>query len=179
MDRLTKMTVLLCGLTLVAGCDMLGGFGVSSSQPQKQQEPQQPERYVRVWLDDHPAEPGDATCQVATPVSCSPKLKYEITQPAKLGRVSSVIINIFREFDGGWSGKTDYIIIATDTSNPDAQMKPGVVYDLAAPGEALRIMDHNNKTVEGVKLEPGLKYLMNFVVSADKSETASIEFSTR
>jgi len=88
-------------------------------------------------------------------------------------------LNIFREFQGEYSSNADFIVTAADVNNPDAQMKPGTVYDLGAPGKDLRIMDRNGKNLEVLKLDPGTKYLMNFVISADQSETGQVEFKTK
>jgi hypothetical protein len=178
IDRMMKTTVFSCGLMVIAGCSLMDKF-FGAKEPQPQMAASQQESYVSLWLDGTQAKAGEVRSSIAQPVGVSPKLKYEISKPEKLGRVSNVIINIFREFEGGYSSNADFIVTAADVNNPDAQMKPGVVYDLGAPGKDLRIMDRNGKTLETLKLDAGTKYLMNFVISADRSETVQVEFKTK
>ncbi len=112
-------------------------------------------------------------------MSTRPKVKYEITEADKMGRLNSVIINIFREFDGGWASKADFIVTAKNASDPEGQMKTGKVYSLGAKSDALNFMDGNGNVLDEIKLEPGMKYLMNFVVSADRSESVGVVFNAR
>jgi hypothetical protein len=179
IDPLVKRTALLCGLSLIAGCSYFSGHVNVGSDRGKSSASQERQSYVRVWLDDNQATPGRVRCEIAQPISLGPKLRYEITEPEKLGRVTNVTINIFHEFNGGWSNNVDFIVIASDTNNPDAQMKPGVDYHLGSPGGDIRIMDGNGNTLDRVALESGTKYLMNFVVRADRSETVGVEFTAR
>ncbi len=175
-------TTALCGLLAITGCSYLGYINIvsdDSSSGSSGSSSGGRESYVRVWIDNNPAtmSEGDARCKINSAISHGPKIKYEITEPEKIGKITNVTINMFHEFDGGWSQNVDFIVIASDTNNPDAQMKPGREYHLGSPGDDLKIMDGNGNTLERITLTQGTKYLMNFVVRGDRSETVSIEFS--
>ena len=175
-NRQLLSNVLVGALVLAGGCAMfekyLGGTETAKSESGR-------ESNVRVWLDDSECKWGDVWCEVGSSVGTGPKLKYEIVDADKMGAVSSVIINIFPEEGDGWSSGASHIVLAKDTNNPDAQMKPGTVYPLGSPPDEIRVMDGGGNTVAGVKLESGKKYLMNFVVSAAQSETVGVTFTVR
>jgi len=182
MKRMMHVTAMLCAFALLSGCEMLEkvtGDSAKSPACTSSQTADRPEQNVKVWLDGKEAIPGEVRCSISSAVSASPKLKYEITAPEKMGRVTSVMINIFQEFDGKPSGQASFIVIAADTNNPDAQMAPGEAYDLGAPGDFLRIMDGQGNALEKLVFESGMKYYMNFVVAADQSETVQVEFTAQ
>ena len=129
-NRQLLSTVLVGALVLAGGCAMfekyLGGTETAKSESERMSN-------VRVWLDDSECNWGDVWCEVGSAVGAGPKLKYEIVDADKMGAVSSVIINIFPEEGDGWSSGASHIVLAKDTNNPDAQMKPGTVYPLGSP----------------------------------------------
>ncbi len=172
VNKATRQVLLTgCIMSVAAsGCSMMDRFMDKSDKP---------ETYVAVWLDGMKAEMGDVYCSVGGSVSTGPTVRYEITDDDKIGRVSTVIINIFREFGDGWSSNADFVVTAKDINNPDAQLKQMVNYNLGDPGSDVQIIDRSNQTVGAVTLDPGTRYLMNFVVSADRSETVQVEFKTR
>jgi hypothetical protein len=162
--------VALVGLGL--GCEMLN-MDVTTSPSQEREH----EYHVDVWIDGQQARMEMPHRLLARSVSATPTVRYELRHPEKIGKVRSVIINIFPEFDGGWSNQAAYAIFATDTNNPGAQMQAGEVYDLGSLGDEFRAMGPEGGMVDTVSLESGRKYLMNFVVSGDGAETASIVFT--
>ncbi|UCF35144.1 MAG: hypothetical protein JSV78_07530 [Phycisphaerales bacterium] len=173
--RSIKPLAFTFGLLLLMGCSYLGiDMGKGPAQAQ-----QAADCLVRVWVDGKEAPCVEGWREIKQPVDTDLKLKYEIPHPEKMGDVKSVMINIFPDFNGQPSGQADFIVFATDTNNPDAQMKAGKLYDLSKKIEELTYMDENSKRVDGIKLKPGTKYYMNFVVSADRSETASVVFTTK
>lgn len=142
--------------------------------------------YLRVKLDGQEAKQnklkkaasGYAEWKIKEPVSTSPKLEYTITDPEKMGRITMVTVSIYQAFRGDYSHQADYTIIATDTNNPDAQMKENVEYDLSNPGDGFKILDVTSKTIKSVDMKPGMKYKALLTVKADKSQTAIIYFET-
>lgn len=165
----------------ICGCS---GTGAAMTGGQMAWNLSKTDTYLRIWLDDHKAEQntlkkaatGYSEWKIGDPVSTGPKLKFEITKPEKLGRITMVAINIFQQYEADYSHQAEYIVIAADTNSPEAQMKPGIVYDLSKPGDAFKVLDLNGKPVDGVKLKPGMKYKFVLTIKADKSETAQIEF---
>ncbi len=143
--------------------------------------------HLRIFVDDQKAEQNQAkkavtgysNWKVKEPVSTEPKLKFEIIKPEKLGRITMVSVSLFQQYEADYSHQAEFGVNAKDTTEPQAQMKPDTVYDLGKPGEGFKVTDLTGKTVEGVKLKPGLKYKLVLTVKADKSETAQIEFKTK
>ncbi|GMU22790.1 MAG: hypothetical protein AMXMBFR13_28740 [Phycisphaerae bacterium] len=142
--------------------------------------------HLRIWLDDHKAEQntlkkaavGYSEWKVDERVACGPKLRFEITKPEKLGRITMVAVSVFQQFEADYSHQAEYTLVAKDANDPQAQMKPEMVYNLASPGEDFKVIDLRGNPVEGIKLDPGKKYKLVLTVKADKSETAQIEFKT-
>jgi hypothetical protein len=142
--------------------------------------------YVEVALDGQKAEQntakkaytGHSDWKVKDPVATAPRLRYEITKPEKLGRITSVTVSIFQEFRSDYSNQPEFTIVARNP-DPASQMQPNTDYDLANPGAGFRVMDLDGKEVSGVELKPGMKYKLVLTVRADKSETAQVEFKTR
>lgn len=141
---------------------------------------------VRIWIDGQPAQPvptatispGISNWRVSRPVSTSPRLRYDVTN-SRLGRPNTVSVGIFRQGrDGTASPQAEYSIYSTD---PDAQaeIRPGVEHALGSPRGKIGIQNASNKTVEGVRLAPGQKYLLVLNVKGNQSETAQVEFVTR
>ncbi len=177
-SKWNKTIVALCGLLLSTGCSYFGVSSFSMDSGGSGSGSSDRECLVDVWLDSNACEHGQVWCEISSSVSRTPKFKYAINDADQMGRVKSVIINVFREFNDGWSSNADFIVIATDTNDPKAQMKPTKVYDFGSPSETIKIMDGSGNTLEGMKLEAGMKYLMNVAVSADKSQTCGVVFFT-
>lgn len=142
--------------------------------------------YLRVWLDDQKAEQnlakkaavGYSEWKVSEQVSTSPKLKFEVKKPEKLGRITMVTVGVYQQFQADYSHQADFTVFCKD-NDTESQMKPGVEYALGQPGGKLSVINLEGKTVGGVKLDPGKKYKLVLTVKADKSETAQIEFKTK
>lgn len=143
--------------------------------------------HLKIWLDGQPAKQdklrkaatGYSRFEVREPVSTSPTLRFEIEDPDKFGRITMVLAAIHQKFEADYSHQAEFTIISRDTSNPQAQMKPGTDYDLGAPGAELKVTDLYGKEVSGVTLTPGMKYMLVLTVKADKSESAQVYFQTR
>ena len=185
IKRLVAMaTCLVGGLVVASGCSgssagMTGGrMGLNLMRK---------DSHLKIWLDGQQgkqsklkkAATGYSRFTIKEPVSCAPKLKFEIEDPDKFGRITMVSVSIHQKFEADYSDQSEYTVVARDTNNPQAQMKPGIEYDLGAPGEAFKVFDLTSKEVSGVGLTPGLKYMLVLTVKADKSETAQIYFETK
>jgi len=144
------------------------------------------EEYIRVTLDDQVAQqqavkklvPGWSKWRVNEPVSCSPTLIYRITKPERLGRITYVRAAIHRAFDVDYSSQPDYSIVARDPGDAESQLKPNRRYDLSAPEEAIRILDITGREVSSIQLDPGTEYQLILTLTADKSQTAVVYFTT-
>jgi hypothetical protein len=174
--KLCIFTTALTTLALLAGCSASQGFSFARNAARK-------DSYLKVKLDGQAAKQnlakktvaGYSEFKIPEPVSTTPTLVFEIEDTERFGRVTSVIINIFKEHANGYSNQAEYIIASKETGR-DNQLQAGTEYDLGnLPGQ-FRVLDFDQKDVEGVSLQPGTKYMMNLVVAADKSETAQIYF---
>ena len=182
--HLLKAAAVFSGLLLIAGCSASGaghtGFTVTKNLLRK-------DSYLKIMLDGQPgkqstlkkAATGYSRFKIKEPVSTSPKLQFEIKEPDKFGRITMVAMQIHQEFEADYSDHAEFVITAKDANNPQAQMKPGVEYDLGAPGPEFKVINFKGEDVPGVKLTPGLKYMLVLTVKADKSETAQIYFKTK
>jgi hypothetical protein len=143
--------------------------------------------HLKVWLDGEQgkqstlkkAATGYSRFKIKEPVSTSPKLKFEIEDPDKFGRITMVSLQIHQEFEADYSHQAEFTVFAQNTNDPQAQMKPGTEYDLGAPGPDFKVLNLTNAEVAGVTLTPGLKYMLVLTVKADKSETAQVYFETK
>lgn len=175
--------VLLGALVCAAGCS--AGSAISSAGNVAMNLARS-EPYLAVWLDGQKAAQntlkkaavGYSEWKVDEPVSTSPKLRFEVTKPEKLGRITMVTASVYQQFRADYSHQAEYTVFCKDNDS-EAQMKPGVDYDLGQPGGKLSTINLEGKTVEGVRLEPGKKYKLVLTVKADKSETAQVEFKTK
>ncbi len=175
--------VLIGVVSAIAGCSATSGAWEGAKVAMNLSKDSS---YVDVSLDGQKAEQntakkaytGHSDWKVKEPVGTAPRLRYDVTKPEKLGRITSVTISIYQEFHSDYSNQPEFTIVAR---NPDAasQMQPNTDYDLANPGAGFKIMDVDGKDVSGVELKPGMKYKLILTVRADKSETAQVEFKTR
>lgn len=141
--------------------------------------------HLRIFLDGEQAKQntakkaatGYSEWKIKEPISVSPKLRFEITKPEKLGRITMVSVSIHQEFKADYSHLAEYTVYAKENA-AEAQMKPDTEYDLGQPAP-FSVLNVDKKNVDGVKLEPGKKYKLVLTVVADKSETAAIEFKTK
>jgi len=141
--------------------------------------------YLRIWLDGHKAEEntlkkaysGSSDWKVHEQVSESPRMKFELTKPDKVGRITSVIVNIYQGFAADYSHQAEFTIVSR-SMDPESQMKPDVEYDLGKPGAGFRVTNLTGQEVPGVTLKPGMKYKLSLTIKADKSENAQVEFKT-
>ncbi len=166
-------------------CSLVGSVGLAAVGCSKLQgfmeKDKGPKAHVFVSLDGLEAKAvrDKGYAEIKQPVSLSPTLRYRIRDKADLGRISSVIGNIFVQFGDSYSSQAEYIIMAKDMNNPDKQLKPDTDYPLGNPPAEMMIHGRDNQEFKSLKLQPNTKYRMTWVVSADKSETAIIEFRTK
>ncbi|MCA9242418.1 MAG: hypothetical protein KDA32_00575 [Phycisphaerales bacterium] len=178
MKQVAMISVLGAGLIGITGCGMLGtGVRVAKNMSHTDN--------VSVYVDGTAAKrdqfkqaaTGYSRYNVSGQVSTSPSVRFEIGDPDKMGRVTSVIINIYQKFEADYSHQADFTIVA-NSNDPAAQMRPGQTYNLGALPAGFRVLDISGSTVSGVSLDPGKQYLMNLTIRADKSETAQVYFET-
>lgn len=184
MKKLTAMTACLAGVLMVAaGCS---GTGAAITGGRMGMNLLKKDSHLKIWLDGQQAKQtawkkaaiGHSRFKIKEPVSTTPKLKYAIEDPDKFGRITMVTVSIYQKFEADYSHQAEFTIIASDTNNPQAQMKDGVEYDLGSPGSGFKVLNLTSQDVSGVTLVPGMKYMLNLTVKADKSETAQIFFET-
>ena len=182
--RLLTTTTLLSSLLLIIGCSASGaghsGFNIGKNLMRK-------DTNLRVFLDGEQAKQsklkkglsGYAAFKIKEEVTGAPKFKYEIIKPKKFGFIKHVTMQVHQKFEADFSDIADYVIHPRDMNDRDANMKPGVEYDLGNLSKQFKIMDKQDKEVAGVNFIPGMEYLLVFTISADKSETIQIYFKTK
>ncbi len=182
--RATLLASLALGSLVTTGCSVMGaamtGASVGGNLLRK-------DSHLKIWLDDQVAKQdklkkaatGYSRFEVSDPVGTSPRLKFEIEDPDKFGRITMVTASIYQKFEADYSHQAEFTIFSSDTNNPEAQMKPGTDYNLGAPGGGLKVHDLYNKEISGVTLKPGMKYMMVLTVKADRSESAQVYFETK
>jgi hypothetical protein len=182
--RLVYATALLAGVSMMAGCSATSAgftaFGVGKNLLRK-------DSYLKIVLDGQPAKQnklkkaavGYSRFDVKERVGTAPKLQFEIMEPDKFGRITNVNVQIHQKFEADYSDHAEFSVTARDLNNPQAQMKPNTTYDLGAPGPNFKVINYKGEEVPGVKLTPGMKYMLVLTVKADKSETAQIFLETR
>ena len=184
-----KQTILIASLGgfLWAGIAGCSGTGAAMTGARMGMNLSKTDTHLRIFLDDEKASQNSAKkaamgyseWKIKEPIATEPKLKFEITKPEKLGRITMVAVSIFQQYESDYSHQAEFTIVPKDSTNPAAQMKPETVYDLGKPGEGFKVLDLTGKEVAGVQLKPGLKYKLVLTVRADKSETAQVEFKTK
>lgn len=182
--RILNITAWSAAWVLLVGCSASGagstGFHVGKNLLRK-------DSLLKITLDGQPAKQstfkkaatGYSRFKVKEPVSTAPKLQFEIEDPDKFGRITMVSLQIHQKFEADYSDQAEFVVTARDANNPQAQMKPGVVYDLGHPGPDFMVLNYKGEEVSGVKLIPGMKYMLVLTVKADRSETAQIFFETK
>ncbi len=121
---------------------------------------------------------GYSEFKVKEAVGTGPTLRFDIEKPEKFGRITMVAVSIFQKFEADYSNQAEFTIVS-NVQDSQAQMKPNTDYSLAAPGPGFKVLDLNGKSVSGVTLKPGMKYMLTLTVKADKSETAQVYFETK
>ena len=182
-QRLLRGTALLAGILLIAGCSGSGagrtGFGIGKNLFRK-------DTNLRVFLDGEQAKQSKlkkglaryAAFKIKERAGTSPIFQYEIIKPKKFGFIKHVTMQVHQKFEADFSDIPDYVIHPRDMNDRDANMKPGVEYDLGSLGNQFRILDKQDDEVDKVEFVPGMEYLLVFTISADKSETIQIYFKT-
>jgi hypothetical protein len=177
------VSLVVGSLLAVGGCSAGGaawtGFNMGKNLTSK-------DSHLKIWLDGQVAEQnmikkaatGYSAWKVKRSVSTSPVLRFEIDDPASFGRITSVIVNVYQKFEADYSHQPEFTLVAHDANNPQAQMRPGVEYDLSNPGSGIRVLNLTNQDVGGVDLVPGKEYMLQITVRADRSETAQVYFKT-
>ena len=178
--QLMAAVALLTGLALIAGCSGGSeGFSITKNLLRK-------DTNLRVYLDGEQAKQstlkkglsGYAPFVIKKEATTSPVFKYEIIESKKFGFIKTVSMQVHQKFEADFSDIADYVIFARKQDS-EAQMKPGVDYDLGNLGPDFKILDKKDKEVEKVQFVPGVEYLLVFTISADKSETVQIYFKTK
>ncbi len=183
-STLGTLALLSGGLLVLAGCS---GTGAAITGGRMGMNLMRKDSHLKITLDGQPAKQttwkkaatGHSRFKVKEPVSTAPKLEFQIEDPDKFGRITMVTVSIYQKFDADYSHQAEFTVIARDTNNPEAQMKPGVVYDLGNPGGGFKVLNLTSQEVPGVTLKPGMKYMLTLTVRADHSETAQIYFKTK
>lgn len=142
--------------------------------------------HLKIWLDDQPAEQntlkkamsGYSRWRIKEQVGTSPKLKFEIEEPERFGRITMVSVSIHQQFEADYSHQAEFTIFSK-SQEPADQMKPDTVYDFGKMPAGFKIINLTGKEVDKVDLKPGLKYQMSLTVKADRSETGLIEFKAK
>lgn len=122
---------------------------------------------------------GSAKLEIKAPVSTSPTFRFALEKADKPGFIKMTSLSIYQKFEADYSNLAEYTIVARDTNDPAAQMKPGVDYSLGGPGAGFKVIDKTTNEVSGVSLKPGMKYMLTFTLVADRSETVQIYFETK
>lgn len=141
--------------------------------------------HLKIWLDNERAEQntvkkaatGYSEWKIKEQVSCAPKLKFDIEDPEKFGRITMVVVSIYQQFEADYSHQAEFTVTA-NSQEPGDQMKPDVEYDLGQLPAGFKVINLTGKTVDKVELKPGMKYALVLTVKADKSESGRIEFKT-
>jgi hypothetical protein len=184
MKRLVAWMTLGTGLALVAGCSGASGGGEGLSVMKNMMRK---DTNLRIYLDGHQGKQsalkkgvtGYSAFTVKEDVTTSPQFKYEIIDAKKFGFIKHVSMQVHPKFEADFSDIPDYVIHPKDMNNPDANMKPGVEYDLGNLGKDFVIMDRHDKEVAKVDFKAGVDYMLVFTVAGDKSETTQIFFKTK
>ena len=177
MNLLGRLMIGVCALIGLGGCcyfrDSCGADGDTGVWGRQVSAP------VQVWLDNHPAEWGGTGYRIPAAVSQSPLFRYVINTSEDLGPVRTVTINVFHEIDRGWSDTPAYVVTANGSGATDGILRAKKTYRLGAAGEGLHIVDGRGRSADRMALDSDAKYLMNIVVTGDRSESLRIEFRTQ
>jgi hypothetical protein len=165
------------------GCSATGaameGFRIGKNASEKSSN-------LKIFLDGNEAAQnkfkkayfGHASFKVSAPVSTSPTLKYEIIDPTKFGRITSVNAQIHQEFEGDYSHKAEFTIYpASQDSN--TLPKSGETISLGSLPGNLKCTNFENQPASGVTLKPGMKYMLVFTLAGDRSESVQVMFDTK
>lgn len=168
----------LLPVALAGGCGISTGARMGMNVIRK-------DSHILVSLDGHEARQnvltktvvGHSSFKVVEPVSTTPTLRFEIDPPDKLGRITMVVANIYQKFESDYSHQADFKVFSA-SQDPQGQMKPNTDYNLASPA-GQTVHDLTNRPVAGVSLKPGMEYMLQLTIVADRSETISVYFKTK
>lgn len=179
--RLTALTALAAGLSLLVGCSASGagstGFSIGKNLLRK-------DTNLRIFLDGQEAKQsklkkglsGYASFKIKEPVTTSPVFRYEIIDPKKFGYIKNVSMQVHQEYEADFSDIPDFVIFPKDKEH---SMKPDTDYELGSLGDNFKILDRHDDEVDAVDMRPGLDYLLVFTVQADQSESIQIFLTTK
>jgi hypothetical protein len=184
-----RLSVILGGISCAAACTMLVGClgGDAGTGIEVVKNLTGGKSLLKVSLDGQEAKQntlkkaatGYSNWDIKNPVdSDHPKLSYKITNPDKMGRITYTCLNITQEFQGNYSGQSEFTVYPKD-NKPESQIVENVTYDLGNPPAFLKVTDVRGNPAKGVKLIPGKKYQLTLTLKADRSETANIYFKTK
>ncbi len=122
------------------------------------------------------ATSGYSQWSVAGETSTAPTLRFDLSDPASFGRITSVMLQIHQKFEADYSHQAEFKVVAANTNDPQSQMKPGVDYNLGNLGSNFKVFNLTNQQVGGVTLQPGKEYMLVLTVVADRSESAQVYF---
>ncbi|MFO0837164.1 MAG: hypothetical protein U1D55_01450 [Phycisphaerae bacterium] len=180
-----KYVVVLAGLVTASlasvGCSVTGAAMTAGRMGMNANRT---DSHLTIKLDGKPATQdmfkktvtGHANYTVNGETSSAPTLNFEISDPASFGRITKVMVSIHQKFEADYSHQAEFTVVAANTNDPQAQMKPGVNYELSNPGPAFKVYNLTNQQVSGVQLTPGKEYMLSLTVVADRSETAQVYF---
>lgn len=175
---------LLAAAVVQVGCSVMGaastGLNIGKNMGRK-------DSHLKISLDGaaatqdqlKKAATGYAKFKVAEPVGTAPRLRFEIADPDKFGRITMVQCQIHQKFQADYSHQAEFTVYSKNVNDPMAQMKPGTDYNLGSPGSEFEVLNYKNEKVGGVDLKPGMEYMLVLTVKADNSETAQVYFKTK
>lgn len=181
MKPLKVSSLMLC--VAACGCSASGAgweaFRIGKNVSRK-------DSHLKIWLDGEEAKQnmakkamsGYSKWKIKEQVGTSPKLKFQIEDPDRFGRITMVAVSIHQEFEADYSHQAEYTIVA-NSNEPGDQLKPDTEYDFGKMPAGFKILNLTGKEVDKVDLKPGLKYQLSLTVKADRSETGLIEFKTK
>ena len=124
------------------------------------------------------AATGHSNWKVEDPVGTSPTLSFRLRKPEKTGRITFTAMSIFQKFEADYSHQAEFVVAPKD-NKAESQLKPDTDYNLGDLPDHLKILDVRGNDVDAVKLIPGVKYMLQLTIKADKSETLNIYFKTK
>ena len=140
---------------------------------------------IRVFVDGQRASQsklkkalGKAKWHIGEPVNASPTVRFIVREPEEMGRIAFTTISIYPKANGKYSHQAAFTLTPKST-DAACQLKPNTDYNLGTPPSMLRVLDRGRKEVPGVTLKSGLEYMLQLSVTADRSETMRVYFTTK
>ena len=150
-----KMFVGVCvvGMTLsgLTGCSGMGGAMTAGKMGLNLKKK---DSHLKIYVDGNlaaqnklkKAATGNSEWKIKEQVSASPRLRFEIEEPEKFGRITMVMVSIHQQFESDYSHQAEFII-HPESNDPMSQMKPGIEYNLGSPS-GYRVTNVSGQTGE-------------------------------